>query len=102
MSCAVHKVDSRFVASSLLIVALCAQIPDDILDNAALKEAISVIPENYNFEVRSPHLTHNRMTCVPFIVLLIIRFSCEEFEASLPTVRLSSPDSPMYFSKLPT
>lgn len=28
------------------------QIPDDILNNAALKDAIAVLPDNYNFEVR--------------------------------------------------
>lgn len=30
------------------------QIPDDILHNEALNEAISILPQNYNFEVRLP------------------------------------------------
>ena len=31
---------------------LVAQVPDEILNDAALNEAISVLPANYNFEVR--------------------------------------------------
>ena len=33
------------------------QVPDDILHNKALNDAIAILPANYNFEVRSPALT---------------------------------------------
>jgi hypothetical protein len=37
------------------------QIPEDILNNSALKAAISVIPDNYNFEVRFQRHTGARL-----------------------------------------
>ncbi len=32
---------------------LCPQVPDEVLHDSALNAAISVLPANYNFEVRS-------------------------------------------------
>lgn len=48
------QIESRQDYSNFLLYPPCAQVPADILQDAALNAAIAVLPSNYSFEVCTP------------------------------------------------